>query len=95
MGGSEAAIWERREDSKVGKMGEYRGGMVGGSWFYSRVEDPEWVQDFIFLFLTLINEMKEQESVQDFLVWPQEWKDSLDLTEAVKNVAGCGNAWNS
>ena len=29
--------------------------------------------------------------VQGFLVWPQRWKDSLDLPQAVNNRVGCGN----
>ena len=34
---------------------------MGSSWFYSRVGDVGRVQDFIVLFLMLINEMKEQD----------------------------------
>ena len=40
------ASWERWEGSEIAKM--------GGSWFYSRVGDAQWVQDFIFLLLMLI-----------------------------------------
>ena len=51
-----------------GKGGEERwGGKVGGSWFYSRVGDAGWVQDFIFLFLMLINRRKGQDGFWFFL----------------------------
>ena len=40
---------------------------MGGAWFCSRVLDVGWVQDFIFLFLMLINETKEQDMFKIFL----------------------------
>ena len=38
-----------------------------GSWFYSREGDIGWVQDFVFLFLILINETKDQGVFKIFL----------------------------
>ena len=35
--------WEGGEVGKVGKVGQCWGGKVGGSWFYLRVGDAEWV----------------------------------------------------
>ena len=54
----------RWEDEKGGKVAC---GKVEGSWFYSRLEGAEWVQHFIFLFLILISEAKEQDLFQIFL----------------------------
>lgn len=36
-------------------------------WFYSRMEDTRWVQDFFFLFLLLMKEMRRQYELQPFL----------------------------
>ena len=67
----EVARWERwgREVRWQGGKGggERWGGKVGGSWFYSRVGDAGWVQDFIFLFLMLINRRKGQDEFWIFL----------------------------
>ena len=40
--------WKVGEVEKMEKMTGWWGGKVGGFWFYSRVGDAEWVQDFIF-----------------------------------------------
>ena len=55
-----------------------------------------WHQGFIFLFLMLINKMKEHDVFKIFLRC-RGWKDfpSLDLTQAVRNVTGCGSVWIS
>ena len=39
---------------------------MGGSWFYSSEADAGCVQDFIFLFLILINETREQDVFKIF-----------------------------
>ena len=49
------------------------------------------------LFLSNFNQPNKGAGyVQDILVWPQVLERfSLDLTQAVKNVAECGGVWNS
>ena len=59
-----------------------------GCWLYSRVGDEGWLQDFIFLFLMLINGTKEQDIFKIILlscVTGEMERLVLDLTEAAKN----------
>ena len=60
--------WKKCEGSEVRKVGEWRSGNVGGSWFYSRVNDTGRVLDFILLFLMLISSRtKEQDRFK--IIW--------------------------
>ena len=79
VGGSLVTLerWERW-DGGVGKkkqVGGWWGGKLKGFWFYSRLGDAKWVQDFIFLFLVLIKGTKRWDEFKIF-VWPQGRKDS-------------------
>ena len=47
-----------RWGGKLGKTGKWWCEKVGGSWFYSRVGNTGWVQDFILLFLMLMKGTK-------------------------------------
>ena len=62
--------WERGKDGEVEKVQHlvgWWGEKARGSWFYSRLGDAKWVQDFIFLALML---MKRTERISRFFVWP-------------------------
>ena len=59
--GSEVASWERWEGSEVARWERWESSEV------ARWGDVGWVQDFIFLFLFLINETKEQSVFKIFL----------------------------
>ena len=48
-----------------------------GSWFYSSVVDAGWVAGFIFLFLALINETREQDVFKIFLCGRRDGKTLL------------------
>ena len=88
---SEVAQSERWEGSVVARQERWEsiGGKVGDSLFYSRVGDAGWDQDFIFLFLMLINEMKEHNVYKrHFCVIAGTERFSLDLMQAVKNLWG-------
>ena len=45
--GERVVRWERWEGGEVARWQCEKSGRVGGSWFYSRVGDARWVQDFI------------------------------------------------
>ena len=47
------------------------------SWLYSRMGDIGWLQDFIFLFLMLINGMKEQDGFKIILHGQRDGKTLL------------------
>ena len=55
-------------------------------WFYSRIGGTGWVQDFIFLFLMLIKEMRRQGEFKIFLREPRDGKILLrPSTRVLKN----------
>ena len=59
---------------KVEKVAGWWDRKVEGFWFYSRVGDAKWVQDFVFLFL-MLREWRGRMDLRIF-AWPQGWKDS-------------------
>ena len=56
-----------REGSELARWEKWEGNIVEGSWLYSRVGDVGWLQDFVFLFLMLINGTKEQDRLKIIL----------------------------
>ena len=65
---------------------------MGDSLFYSRVGDAGWEQDFI-----LSDDMKWRSMMcsRYFGMAAGMERFSVDLTQTVRNVAGCGSVWNS
>ena len=61
-------------------MGEWAGGKVGGSWFYSSVRETGWIQDFIFLFTMLIKGTKVRNEILIFLRDCRDGKNLLRLS---------------
>ena len=57
------------EGEKGGRVVRWQGeeGRKVGSWFYSRMGNAGRAKDLIFLFLMLINEIKEQGKLKFFL----------------------------
>ena len=64
---------------------------MGDSLFYSKVGDAGWGQDFI-----LSDDMKWRSMMcsRYFGMVAGMERFSVDLTQAVRNVAGCGSVWN-
>ena len=56
-----------------------------GSWLYSRMGDVGLLQNFIFLFLMLINKTKEQDGFKIISLAEEIERLSLDLTQATKS----------
>ena len=54
-----------------------------GSWLYSRIGDAGWLQDFIFLFLMLINGTKEQDGFKIIL------RGQRDEKTLLRSYASC------
>ena len=52
---------------KMGKVGEWCGWKVGGSWFCARVGNAGGLQDFIFWFLMLMKGKKRRVGFKIFL----------------------------
>ena len=83
----------RRQGRKDGRAVRWQGGrffvlfMVGG----------RRVRPRFHLFVSdAIQRNEGTGCVQDILAWPQGMERfSLDLTQFVRNVAGCGSVWNS
>ena len=102
-GNSEVAQSERWKFSEVERQEIWENivGKEGDSLFYSRVGAVGWDQDFIFLFLMLIKEMKDHHVLKrNFFVTAGTERFYLHLTQAVGgvgavgNVVGYGNVWN-
>ena len=91
--------WHGGEVEMVEKVTGWWDGKVGGFWFYSRVGDAEWVQDFIFLFLILIKGTKRPDGFKLFCMAPRMERLLLHLPQAFRNKVyalevGCGCFWN-
>ena len=86
---SEVAQSERWEGSVVARQERWEsiGDKVGDPLFYSRVGGTGGGQDFIFLFLMIINERKVHNVYKRyFCVIAGTERFSLDLMQAVKNL---------
>ena len=91
--------WHGGEVEKVEKVTGWWDGKVGAFWFYSRVGDAGWVQDFIFLFLILIKGTKRRNGFKLFCMAPGMERLLLHLPQAFRNKVyalevGCGCFWN-
>ena len=69
----------------MGKVGEWWGGMVRGSWFYLRVGNTGCVQGFIF-FVSDVNQGNEGMGWIFFCVCAGMERHFLDLPWAVKKL---------
>ena len=98
--GSEVAIWERcvQEGSKIARQERWESSEV------ARWKIPCFIQVWgtqgetkisSFYFWCWSTKWKSMMCSRYFCVAAGMEKFSLDLTQAVRNVAGCGNVWNS
>ena len=70
----------------MGKVGGQWSGKVKGSWFYSRLGDIGWVQDFIFCFWCWSTERSCRMSSNLSCMTRETEGLSLDLTQAAKHI---------
>ena len=96
--------WQDWRGERVVRWQVGKGGREGGRvlrWEGGRFlvlfkgQGAGWVRDFIFLFLMLINETKEEDVFKIFLRGRRNGKTLLRSYGSRKNVAGCGSVCNS